>query len=157
MFPGARQRSIGPPTRPVHGVKSSSSRWLFAAGDVSAVTTAAAAIISITDHQPLGQLCCFLQTGSEWVSTDFTDGEEMIFNKLIEWPENVQEKVHGACVCFQVAGQTGLVDEAARVLGSLELSVNGGSCSSSDTNGVQLRIQKLQHTLTHMGVASEHC
>lgn len=53
-------------------------------------------------------------------------------------------------VCIQVLDQSGLVNEAARVLGSLELSQNGGSCLSSEANRVQLRIQKLQHTLAHL-------
>lgn len=80
MFPGACQRGIGPPTRPVHGLKSSSSCCLFAVSDDSAVTTrAATVIINFTDHQPLGQLCPFLPAGTEWISRDFTDGEEISF------------------------------------------------------------------------------
>lgn len=54
--------------------------------------------------------------------------------------------------CFQVLDQSGLFNEAACVLGLLELSQNAGSCLSSEANRVQLRIQKLQHTLTRMSV-----
>lgn len=61
------------------------------------------------------------------------------------------------CVCFQVVDQAGLLKEAARALVSLELSLNGGSPSPSDTNRVQLRVQKLQHTLTHMNVTTQRC
>lgn len=53
--------------------------------------------------------------------------------------------------------QSGLLNEAARVLGSLELSRNRGRHLSSDTHRVQLRVQKLQHTLTHMNVTEQHC
>lgn len=86
VFPGARQRSIGPPTCAVLGLKSSSHCWLFAVSDDSAVTTttAATAFINITDHQPLGQLCRFLPAAADWISRGFTDGEEVIFNNLIE-------------------------------------------------------------------------
>ncbi|XP_072243841.1 Fanconi anemia group C protein [Leuresthes tenuis] len=47
-----------------------------------------------------------------------------------------------------VVNQSGLFDEAACVLSSLQLRLNEGSCSSSDR--VHLRIKELQKTLTHM-------
>lgn len=59
-------------------------------------------------------------------------------------------------VCVQMVDQSGLLNEAARILGSLELSLNGGSLPS-DADRVQLRIQKLQRTLTHKRARSEHC
>ncbi|XP_029960966.1 Fanconi anemia group C protein isoform X2 [Salarias fasciatus] len=46
-----------------------------------------------------------------------------------------------------VVDQSGVADEAACVLSSLELRLNEGGCSSSDR--VHLRIQGLQHTITH--------
>ncbi|XP_059192485.1 Fanconi anemia group C protein [Centropristis striata] len=49
-----------------------------------------------------------------------------------------------------VVGRSGLVDEAACVLSSLELRLSEGSCLSSDDNRVHLRIEALQNTLTHM-------
>lgn len=55
-------------------------------------------------------------------------------------------------VCFQVLTQSGLVKEAARVLSSLERSQNRGSCLSSEADRVQIRIEKLQQTLTLMSV-----
>lgn len=61
------------------------------------------------------------------------------------------------CVCIQMVDQSGLLNEAARILGSLELSLNGGSRLPSDADGVQMRIQKLQRTLTHKRARSEHC
>ena len=56
-------------------------------------------------------------------------------------------------MCVQVVDRSGL-DEAACVLSSLELALNGGSCLSGDANRVHLRIKELQNTLTHMHVAS---
>ncbi|XP_056145470.1 Fanconi anemia group C protein [Lampris incognitus] len=55
-----------------------------------------------------------------------------------------------------VLEQSGLVGEAACVLSSAELSLNGGGCLSSDANSVQLRIKALQDTLICMHVAP-HC
>ncbi|XP_029018991.1 Fanconi anemia group C protein [Betta splendens] len=52
-----------------------------------------------------------------------------------------------------VVGRSGLVDEAACVLCSLELRLNEGSCSSSNADGVHLRLKALQNTLTHMHAA----
>lgn len=85
MFPGACQRSSGPPTRPVLRPKSSSSRWLLAVSDDSAVApaaAAAAAIISFADRQPLGQLCRFLPADTERISRDSTHGEETILLQM---------------------------------------------------------------------------
>ncbi|KAA8593004.1 hypothetical protein FQN60_018459 [Etheostoma spectabile] len=53
-----------------------------------------------------------------------------------------------------VVERSGLVDEAACVLRSLELRLTEGSCLSSDANRVHLRIKALQDTLTHMHAAS---
>lgn len=52
------------------------------------------------------------------------------------------------CVSVQVVDQSGLLDEAACVLSSLELRLNEGSCLSRDT--VHLRIKELQKTITQM-------
>uniref|UniRef100_UPI003AACBBFA Fanconi anemia group C protein n=1 Tax=Centroberyx gerrardi TaxID=166262 RepID=UPI003AACBBFA len=52
-------------------------------------------------------------------------------------------------ILWTVVERSGLVGEAACVLSSVELRLNGGSCSSSDANRVQLRIKALQNILTH--------
>lgn len=56
---------------------------------------------------------------------------------------------------MQVVDQSGLADEARCALSSLELTLtlNGGSCSSSDADRVHLRIKELQTSLTRMNVA----
>lgn len=78
---------------------------------------------------------------------------------LRDWmARNIHERLMVCvCVCFQVVEKSGLLNEAARVLVSLELSLNRGRHLSCDTNRVQLRVQKLQHTLTHMNVTERHC
>ncbi|KAM9394244.1 Fanconi anemia group C protein [Pholidichthys leucotaenia] len=52
-----------------------------------------------------------------------------------------------------VLDQSGLVDEAAHILSSLELSVNEGNSLSRDR--VHLRIKELQNTITQNGLVSE--
>lgn len=54
------------------------------------------------------------------------------------------------CVCFQVVDQSGLRNEAVRVLSSLHLRLNEGSCFEGDR--VHLRIKELQNTITQMEV-----
>ncbi|XP_034451155.1 Fanconi anemia group C protein isoform X1 [Hippoglossus hippoglossus] len=59
-------------------------------------------------------------------------------------------------VLHTVVRRSGLVEEAACALRSLELRLNAGSCSSSDATRVHLRIEALQNTLTHMQAAHTH-
>ncbi|AWP07292.1 putative Fanconi anemia group C protein isoform 2 [Scophthalmus maximus] len=65
-----------------------------------------------------------------------------------------QQPLSGSTQVLQtVVHRSGLVEEAACALSSLELRLNAGSCSSSDANRVHLRIKSLQNTLTHMHAA----
>ncbi|XP_074526707.1 Fanconi anemia group C protein [Halichoeres trimaculatus] len=65
-----------------------------------------------------------------------------------------QQSLSASTETFQtVVDGSGLVDEAASLLSSLELKLNGGSCLSGDANRVHLRIKALQNTLTHMHTA----
>ncbi|XP_070821229.1 Fanconi anemia group C protein [Chaetodon trifascialis] len=79
----------------------------------------------------------------------------LILNLLVNFDVFFQRALSGSTEIFQaVVDGSGLVDEAACVLSSLELRLNEGSCSSSDANRVHLRIKALQNTLTHMHAAS---
>ncbi|KAM9360479.1 Fanconi anemia group C protein [Symphorus nematophorus] len=79
----------------------------------------------------------------------------LILNLLVNCAVFFQQSLSGSTEILQaVVDRSGLVDEAACVLGSLELRLNEGSCLSSDDNGVHLRIKALQNTLTHMHAAS---
>uniref|UniRef100_H3DJQ7 FA complementation group C n=1 Tax=Tetraodon nigroviridis TaxID=99883 RepID=H3DJQ7_TETNG len=72
-------------------------------------------------------------------------------NLLVNFAVFSRQTLSGSAeILHTVLDQSGLVSEAARVLASLGLLQKGGSCQSSDADRVQLRIQKLQHTLTHM-------
>ncbi|TNM89731.1 hypothetical protein fugu_003965 [Takifugu bimaculatus] len=82
----------------------------------------------------------------------------LIINLLVNFAVFSRQSLIGSAEVLQmVVDQSGLLNEAARVLVSLELSLNRGRHLSSDTNRVQLRVQKLQHTLTHMNVTEQHC
>eukprot|EP00066_Takifugu_rubripes_P024625 XP_011613891.1 PREDICTED: Fanconi anemia group C protein [Takifugu rubripes] len=82
----------------------------------------------------------------------------LIINLLVNFAVFSRQSLIGSAEVLQmVVDQSGLLNEAARVLVSLELSLNRGRHLSSDTNRVQLRVQKLQHTLTHMNVPEQHC
>eukprot|EP00064_Thunnus_orientalis_P003146 superscaffoldBa00000249_g3155 len=78
----------------------------------------------------------------------------LILDLLVNFAVFSQKSQSGSTEILQtVADRSGLVGEAARVLGSLELRLNGGSCLSSDANRVHLRIKALQNTLAHMHAA----
>lgn len=90
VFPGACQRSVGPPAQPVLHLSSSS---LCRPSTPSSVNAAAAVVVSVTDPQPLGQLCSFLPTAAEQISRDFTDGEETIcFSRSHIWREQLTRR-----------------------------------------------------------------
>ncbi|XP_042344212.1 Fanconi anemia group C protein [Plectropomus leopardus] len=79
----------------------------------------------------------------------------LILNLLVNFGVFFQQSLSGSTDILQtVVDQSGLVDEAARLLSSLELSFNEGSCSSNNANGVHLRIKALHSTLTHMRAAT---
>ncbi|XP_035514595.1 Fanconi anemia group C protein [Morone saxatilis] len=74
----------------------------------------------------------------------------LILNLLVNFAVFFQQSLSGSTEILQtVRKRSGLVDEAMCVLNSLELRLNGGSCISSDTNRLHLRIKALQNTLTH--------
>uniref|UniRef100_UPI0037E74A3B Fanconi anemia group C protein n=1 Tax=Semicossyphus pulcher TaxID=241346 RepID=UPI0037E74A3B len=78
----------------------------------------------------------------------------LILNLLVNFAVFSQQSLSGSTEILQaVVHRSGLVDEAACLLSSLELKLNGGSCSSSDANRVHLRIKAFQNTLTHMHAA----
>ncbi|XP_034548902.1 LOW QUALITY PROTEIN: Fanconi anemia group C protein [Notolabrus celidotus] len=73
-----------------------------------------------------------------------------ILSLLVNFAVFSQQPLSGSTEIFQtVVDGSGLVDEAASLLSSLELKLNGGSCLSGDANRVHLRIKALQNTLTH--------
>ncbi|XP_040012329.1 Fanconi anemia group C protein isoform X2 [Xiphias gladius] len=75
----------------------------------------------------------------------------LILSLLVNFAVFFQQSLSGSTWILQtVVDRSGLVDEAACVLSSLEHRVNEGSCLSSDTNRVHLRIKELQNTLAHM-------
>ncbi|XP_026198037.1 Fanconi anemia group C protein isoform X2 [Anabas testudineus] len=75
----------------------------------------------------------------------------LILNLLVGFAVFFQQSLNKSTEILQtVVDQSGLVDEAACVLRSLELRLNEGSCLSGDANRVHLRIEALQNTLTHM-------
>ncbi|XP_027133425.1 Fanconi anemia group C protein isoform X2 [Larimichthys crocea] len=79
----------------------------------------------------------------------------LILNLLVNFAVFFQQSLSGSTEILQtVVERSGLVDEAACVLSSLELRLNEGSCLSSDANRVHLRIKALQNTITHMCAAS---
>ncbi|XP_037634921.1 Fanconi anemia group C protein isoform X3 [Sebastes umbrosus] len=79
----------------------------------------------------------------------------LILNLLVNFAVFFQQTLSGSTEILRtVVYRSGLVDEAACVLNSLELRLNEGGCLSSDTNRVHLRIEALQNTLTHTHVAS---
>ncbi|XP_029295217.1 Fanconi anemia group C protein isoform X2 [Cottoperca gobio] len=79
-----------------------------------------------------------------------------ILNLLVNFAVFFQQSLSGSAEILQtVVNRSGLVNEAACVLRSLELRLNEDSCLSSDTNRVHLRINALQNTLTHMHAASD--
>ncbi|XP_044051848.1 Fanconi anemia group C protein isoform X1 [Siniperca chuatsi] len=79
----------------------------------------------------------------------------LILNLLVNFAVFSQQWLSGSTEILQtVVDWSGLVDEAACVLSSLELRLNEGSCSSSNANRIHLRIKALQNTLTHMHAAS---
>ncbi|XP_023249311.1 Fanconi anemia group C protein isoform X1 [Seriola lalandi dorsalis] len=78
----------------------------------------------------------------------------LILSLLVSFAVFSQQSLSGSTQILQtVVDQSGLVDEAACVLDSLELRLKEGSCLSSVTNRVHLRIKALQNTLTHMHAA----
>ncbi|XP_035847804.1 Fanconi anemia group C protein isoform X2 [Sander lucioperca] len=78
----------------------------------------------------------------------------LILKLLVNFAVFFQQSLSGSTEILQtVVERSGLVDEAACVLCSLELRLNEGSCLSSDVNRVHLRIKALQDTLTHMHAA----
>ncbi|CAJ1069005.1 LOW QUALITY PROTEIN: Fanconi anemia group C protein [Xyrichtys novacula] len=80
-----------------------------------------------------------------------------ILSLLVNFAVFSQQPLSGSTEIFQtVVDGSGLVDEAASLLSSLELKLNGGSCLSGDANRVHLRIKALQHTLTRMHTAASH-
>ncbi|XP_029999900.1 Fanconi anemia group C protein [Sphaeramia orbicularis] len=81
-----------------------------------------------------------------------------ILNLLVNSAVFSQQSLNASTEIFHtVVDRSGLVEEAACALSSLELRLNGGSCSSSDANRVHLRIKALQNTLAHMHAhASTH-
>ncbi|GAA6223156.1 Fanconi anemia group C protein [Lates japonicus] len=82
----------------------------------------------------------------------------LILSLLVNFAVFSQQSLSGSTHILQtVVDRSGLVDEAACVLSSLELKLNEGSCLSSDANRVHLRIEALQNTLTHMHAAMEPC
>ncbi|XP_033475849.2 Fanconi anemia group C protein isoform X1 [Epinephelus lanceolatus] len=79
----------------------------------------------------------------------------LILNLAVNFAVFVQQPLSGSTQILQtVVDRSGLLDEATRLLSSLELRLNEGSCSSSDANRVHLRIKALHNTLTHMHAAS---
>ncbi|TMS04078.1 Fanconi anemia group C protein [Larimichthys crocea] len=79
----------------------------------------------------------------------------LILNLLVNFAVFFQQSLSGSTEILQtVVERSGLVDEAACVLSSLELRLNEGSCLSRDANRVHLRIKALQNTITHMCAAS---
>ncbi|KAG7223377.1 hypothetical protein INR49_032204 [Caranx melampygus] len=78
----------------------------------------------------------------------------LFLSLLVNFAVFSQQSLSGSTQILQmVVDRSGLVDEAACVLSSLELRLKEGSCLSSDTNRVHLRIKELQNTLTHMHAA----
>ncbi|KAM7017971.1 Fanconi anemia group C protein [Tautogolabrus adspersus] len=74
----------------------------------------------------------------------------LILSLLVNVAVFSQLSLNGSTEILQtVADGSGLTDEAASLLSSLELKLNGGSCSSGDANRVHLRIKALRNTLTH--------
>ncbi|XP_054467292.1 Fanconi anemia group C protein [Anoplopoma fimbria] len=79
----------------------------------------------------------------------------LILNLLVNFAVFSQQSLSASTEILQtVVHRSGLVDEAACVLNSLELRLNEDNCLSSDTKRVHLRIQALQNTLTHKHAAS---
>ncbi|XP_041793135.1 Fanconi anemia group C protein [Chelmon rostratus] len=79
----------------------------------------------------------------------------LILNLLVNFAVFFQRPLSASPDILQaVVDGSGLVEEAACVLSSLELRLNEASCLSSDANRVHLRIKALQNTLTHMHAAS---
>ncbi|XP_068422410.1 Fanconi anemia group C protein isoform X2 [Clinocottus analis] len=79
----------------------------------------------------------------------------LILNLFLNCAVFLQQTPSAAAEIIQtVVERSGLVDEAERVLSSLEFRLNEDNCLSSDTNGVHLRMQALQNTLTRMHAAS---
>lgn len=173
VFSGTCQRSVEPSALPFLCRRSSSFRWAFADIGSSAVTTASAAVTSsIIDPEALSQFCCFLPTTFEWINWDFKHGKQTVqpFLKsdksftipfqtkgysVISLLRNGSETVQND-LCVQVVDQSGRADEAACVLSSLELRLNGGGCSSGDTNRVLLRIKALNAQVHISQVHSGH-
>ncbi|XP_018524757.1 Fanconi anemia group C protein [Lates calcarifer] len=82
----------------------------------------------------------------------------LILSLLVNFAVFSKQSLSGSTQILQtVVDRSGLVDEAACVLSSLELRLNEGSCLSSDANRVHLRIEALKNTLTHMHAAMEPC
>ncbi|XP_019958245.1 Fanconi anemia group C protein isoform X2 [Paralichthys olivaceus] len=78
----------------------------------------------------------------------------LIISLLVNFAVFSQQPLSSSSQILQtVVRRSGLVEEAACVLHSLELRLNAGSCLSSDANRVHLRIEALQNTLTHMQAA----
>ncbi|XP_073322843.1 Fanconi anemia group C protein isoform X2 [Pagrus major] len=74
----------------------------------------------------------------------------LILNLLVNFAVFSQHSLSASTQILQtVVDQSGLVDEAACVLSSLQPRLNEGSCSSDDRNRVHLRIKALQNTLMH--------
>ncbi|XP_058492049.1 Fanconi anemia group C protein isoform X2 [Solea solea] len=74
----------------------------------------------------------------------------LLVNVAVFSQQPLSESTH---ILQTVVDRSGLLQEAAYVLSSLELRLNAGSCSSSNTNRVHVRIKALQNTLTHMNAA----
>ncbi|KAK5871052.1 hypothetical protein PBY51_003954 [Eleginops maclovinus] len=75
----------------------------------------------------------------------------LILKLLLNFCVFSQQSLNGSSEILQtVVNRSGLVNEAVRVLSSLELRLIEDSCLSSDTNRVHLRIKAFQNTLTHM-------
>nr|XP_020502116.1 Fanconi anemia group C protein [Labrus bergylta] len=79
----------------------------------------------------------------------------LILSLLVNVAVFSQLALNGSAEILQtVVEGSGLADEAASLLSSLELKLNGGSCSSGAANRVHLRIKALRNTLTHTQAAS---
>ncbi|XP_034727517.1 LOW QUALITY PROTEIN: Fanconi anemia group C protein [Etheostoma cragini] len=74
----------------------------------------------------------------------------VVLKLLVNFAVFFHQPLSGSTEILQtVVERSGLVDEAACVLSSLELRLTEGSCLSSDANRVHRRIKALQDTLAH--------
>ncbi|XP_041642457.1 Fanconi anemia group C protein isoform X2 [Cheilinus undulatus] len=79
----------------------------------------------------------------------------LILSLLVNFAVFTQQSLSRSTEILQtVVDGSGLVDEAASLLSSLELKLNGGSSFSGDANRVHHRIKALQNTVTHTHAAS---